>query len=139
MKFKFLTTFVFAILASSLNAKSVELRYVCKYIDPTPLALNMFDEVLISKSLMAKDSTSLHSAINVWKEHYPEQSDKLNVLETFFEGISNLNVDENDGDYFNRVLELISTSSLDEDTKQSLRNAIIVGNASYQLWNTDEL
>lgn len=39
MKFKFLTTFVFAILASSLNAKSVELRYVCKYIDPTPLAL----------------------------------------------------------------------------------------------------
>lgn len=100
---------------------------------------DMFDEVLISKSLMAKDSTSLHSAINVWKEHYPEQSDKLNVLETFFEGISNLNVDENDGDYFNRVLELISTSSLDEDTKQSLRNAIIVGNASYQLWNTDEL
>lgn len=43
--------------------------------------------------------------------------------------------DENDGEYMNKVLDIIQNASLDDQTKQLLRNAVIVGNASYQLWN----
>lgn len=41
-------------------------------------------------------------------------------------------------EYMQKVLLIINNSSLDEELKQDLRNAFIIGNASYQLWNTEE-
>lgn len=99
---------------------------------------DMFEYVVVANSVLPEDAASLHEVINGWKELYPEQSDKLGILETFFEGISNIDAEDNDGEYFNRVLDIISSSSLDNETKRNLRNAIIVGNASYQLWNTED-
>lgn len=105
-------------------------------------------EVLLAKKDFFKDisevgkknfesGVDLHKAIEAYKRLYPEQSDKLTLLETFLEGILKLDVSDNEGEYLNRVLEIIETSSLDSEMKQDLRNAFIVGNTSYQLWNVE--
>jgi len=98
-----------------------------------------FYEDIMSKQYAVSDQfNSLHDVIQQWSVQYPNHSAKLSLLETFFEGISNLEVEENDGEYMEKVLLIIKNSSLDEELKQDLRNAFIVGNASYQLWNTEE-
>jgi len=94
---------------------------------------------IIDKKLSSVDEYgSVHEVMDEWRKLYPDKSEKLSVLESFLEGIYNLDIDENDGTYLNKILDIISESSLDPDVKSSLRDAFIVGNASYQLWNTEE-
>lgn len=82
---------------------------------------------------------SLHDYVEAWIALYPDKASELLVMEAFLEGIVNLDVNENDGNYLNRVLEIVESSDLDADDKQVLNSALIVGNASYQLWNTDSV
>lgn len=81
---------------------------------------------------------SLDEVFALWMSLYPDNSQKLSVLKSFFKGMYQIGINENDGDYLNKVLEIINNSSLDRKTKEDLRNAAIVGNASYQLWNVEE-
>lgn len=98
-----------------------------------------FFETIVSDIVPNKTlDTSLHDAINRWISLYPQYQYKLNVLESFFNGLYKVNIPENDGDYLNKVLEIINKSTLDANMKRELRNAAIVGNASYQLWNVEE-
>lgn len=98
-----------------------------------------FYENIMDKQYAVSDQfNNLHDVIQQWAAQYPNHSAKLTLLETFFEGISNLEVEENNGEYMQKVLLIINNSSLDEELKQDLRNAFIIGNASYQLWNTEE-
>ena len=99
---------------------------------------SLFDNIIEKKMYSSEEYPDLHELMNEWKEMYPDQTDCLSVLETFFEGISNMEVEENDGEYLNKVLNIIENSSLSEEIRMNLRNAFIVGNASYQLWNTEE-
>lgn len=98
-----------------------------------------FYEGILSNNIISQPQyTTLHDVFAAWKSQYPEQADKLSVLEVFFNGIVNLDIDENDGQYLEQVLKIVDESSLDEETKRDLRNGFIVGNASYQLWNVQE-
>lgn len=65
---------------------------------------------------------------------YPEQASKLKILQKFVDGLFNMEVQNNKGDYLMQALAIIDQSALDTDTKLDLRNAFIVGNASNQLW-----
>lgn len=98
---------------------------------------NFYKEISQVGKGNAESGVDLHKAIDAYKKLYPEQSEKLSLLETFFEGILELEVSDNDGEYLNKVLDIIEGSSLDREMKQDLRNAFIVGNASYQLWNVE--
>ena len=80
----------------------------------------------------------LHDIIAAWIAKYPNKQGELTLLETFFSGLNNIDVDENDGDYLMKVLKLVDNSELSEEIKRNLRNAFIVGNASYQLWNVPD-
>ena len=60
---------------------------------------------------------------------------QINVIGSFIDGVSRISVDENDGTYAEKVLDLVDNANLSDDVKKQLRNGIIVGNASYQLWN----
>jgi len=94
-----------------------------------------FFEHASSYELSAKKNLNMNNLIQAWAGLYPNKADELAVLESFFDGLLNLEVEENDGEYLDRVLEIIDASSLDENTKRNLRNSFIVGNASYQLWD----
>lgn len=99
---------------------------------------SFFDDILKQNFAYQNQDETLHEIFNNWKFQYPEQSEKLSVLESFFEGVSNYEIGENDGKYLGKVLNIIDQSSMDEDTKRDIKNGIIVGNASYQLWNIQE-
>ncbi|WP_028897460.1 hypothetical protein [Prevotella sp. HUN102] len=96
----------------------------------------IFDDV-VSPEMDIEKMNSLTDYLNAWNQKYPEKTDELSVLKTFFEGVAQLKVEENDGQYLSKILDLISNSSLNPEMKQNLRNAFVVGNASYQLWNTE--
>lgn len=81
---------------------------------------------------------NLHALFDAWKTQYPEKYCELTILETVFNGISQLDVTENDGTYLSQILDIVDNSILDDISKQNLRNAFIVGNASFQLWNVSE-
>ena len=100
--------------------------------------MEFYNNIISENLFESSEATTVHEVMSKWKDLYPEQSCQLDVLESFFNGIYNLEVDNNDGTYLNRVLEIIDSSSLNTTIKQNLRNAFIVGNASYQLWNTEE-
>lgn len=71
------------------------------------------------------------------KKTYPNLRSKFSVVREFMSGLSNMDIDENDGNYAQKIIDLINNSNLDEDSKKELRNAIIIGNASYQLWTVE--
>lgn len=98
----------------------------------------LFENIRNVKLYETSEDDNIHVLINKWKGLYPEQSGQFDVLESFFNGISNLEVSDNDGTYLNNVLNIIESSSLNPEVKENVRNAFIVGNASYQLWNTEE-
>ena len=100
--------------------------------------MEFYNDIISENLFESSEATTVHEVMSKWKDLYPEQSCQFDVLESFFNGISNLEVDNNDGTYLNRVLEIIDSSSLETTTKQNLRNAFVVGNASYQLWNTED-
>ena len=87
---------------------------------------------------LSVDGEDLHDIIAAWIAKYPNKQGELTLLETFFSGLNNIDVDENDGDYLMKVLKLVDNSELSEEIKRNLRNAFIVGNASYQLWNVPD-
>ena len=98
---------------------------------------NFFDSILYIKGTELEKCESLHEIFAVWKKQNPGNDKELDVLEEFFNGIVNIDADENDGTFMNKALDIVDKSSLDETTKENLRNAFIVGNASYQLWNAN--
>lgn len=98
---------------------------------------NFFKDILCEQLLDTPEDADFTTTIARWKMVFPQNDTQLNLLESFFTGLANVEVDENDGTYLNKVLEILNASNLSRSTKQSLRNAIIVGNASYQLWTTE--
>lgn len=83
------------------------------------------------------ESTS--DIIDIWENKYPNRNNELSLIEAFMNGLVNIQVRDNDGAYLSNVLYALHTSNLDAQMKVRLRNAFIVANASYQLWNTEEL
>lgn len=81
-----------------------------------------------------KDNQTLDSYFSNLIVIYPEQASKLKILHKFFDGLFNIEVQDNKGDYLMQALAIIDQSALDTDTKLDMRNAFIVGNASNQLW-----
>lgn len=114
---------------------SVPLKEVSSYVESNK---TFFDNITNKGLCSTDDVQSIEGIIKKWIALYPEYSSQFEVLQSFIEGVSNLDVDVNDGTYLNKVLGIINTSTLSDTMKQSLRNAFIVGNASYQLWNTGE-
>lgn len=88
------------------------------------------------KSIQEQTATidNIDDYFNRWKQIHPEKSGELDILKEFFNGLLNDNIETSDGNYMDKVLDIISDSNLDEDMKQNLRNAVIVGNASHELW-----
>ena len=69
---------------------------------------------------------------------YPDRAEKLRTIEIFIEGLCNIEITDNDGEYLNKALALLNKAAMDATTKRDLRNALIVANASYQLWTSSE-
>ena len=95
---------------------------------------NLYKQIT-SKEMSVENFDTIHDFIDCWQKLYPEKKDELTLLETYFNGLINIKVGENDCEYLSKVLDIISKSNLDSTMKDNLRNAFIVGNASYQLWN----
>lgn len=64
---------------------------------------------------------------------YPQQSGEIKVVSEFLKGISSIEA-ESETEYIKTVLKLIDEADLSAAVKQSLRNGVIVGNASHKLW-----
>lgn len=97
-----------------------------------------FNGIMNIKDTELEKCNSLHEIFAVWKKQNPGNDKELDVLEEFFNGIVKINIDESDGKFLNRALDIVDNSALDAATKENLRNAFIVGNASYHLWSTNE-
>lgn len=61
-------------------------------------------------------------------------SNVMAVLKEILQGIDNLDITEDDGEYYEAVLDIIDKSGLDEVTKQSMEDGVIIGQASNRLW-----
>lgn len=99
---------------------------------------SLFESILNERLFDSTNATDMGAAARRWSVLYPEKESQIEVLQSFFEGLSNTDVVNNDGTYFNKVLKIVDTSRLDNINKRKLRNAVIVGNASYQLWTIKE-
>ena len=95
-------------------------------------------DIIGNKNVEEDDSNTLEELISKWKQMFPEKSDEISIIGTFMSGLSNLEAEENDGSYLEKVLEIIDNSDLDESTRQNIRNSFIVANASYKLWKVEE-
>lgn len=84
------------------------------------------------------ENVSLDDIFSFYIGLFPERSDELSLLKTFFNGLGKKEEIPNKGEYLNKVLKIIEESSMSSDTKRDLRNSVIVANASYQLWNVQE-
>ena len=70
--------------------------------------------------------------------HSDEQKYFPVPFQYFIEGLCNIEITNNDGEYLNKALALLNKAAMDATTKRDLRNALIVANASYQLWTSSE-
>lgn len=93
---------------------------------------------LEENSVNFANCNSISEIFNIWKSHFRSKTDELSLLESFMNGLMVMKVSNNNGDYMSIVLAAISQSNLPLSMKESLYRAFIVGNASYQLWNTEE-
>ena len=98
---------------------------------------SFFDGLLYIKGTAMEKCNNLHDLVTLFKMQNKGLNKEFDVLEEFFKGLVNVEVVDNNGEFMNRALIIVDKSSLDEITKNNLRNAFIVGNASYQLWNTE--
>lgn len=98
---------------------------------------SLYCNIIVNELYYESDDENSPTLLDKWKMIYPDKADELTILGSYFEGLSNIPVDENDGSYMNEILGKIENSGLSKNVKQSLRNGIIVGNASYQLWNVE--
>jgi len=94
-----------------------------------------FSKFVEAKSTYLSANQSIDNYCEELGKLYPEQKLQINVIGSFIDGVSRISVDENDGSYAEKVLNLVDNANLSDDVKKQLRNGIIVGNASYQLWN----
>jgi hypothetical protein len=78
------------------------------------------------------------NVFNVLGAKFPTHAQEFSAMRSFFIGLNNLNVQGNDATYLRQTLNLIQSSNLSSSMKQRLRDAFIVGNASYQLWKSEE-
>lgn len=67
--------------------------------------------------------------------YYPRHKGEIGVVVEFLKGLNEARLTSESNKYVGEVLNLVENTSLPADTKQDLRNAIIVGNASNRLWN----
>lgn len=65
---------------------------------------------------------------------FPEKKEDIVVISNFIKGLKSLNTGTNKTEYLQKILKLVDESKLENDQKQSIRNAIIVANASDYLW-----
>lgn len=63
----------------------------------------------------------------------------MDVLREILEGFDNIDPETDTGEYYEAVLDLIQNSGLDKDTKQSLTDGVIIGQASNRLWKSGTL
>lgn len=91
------------------------------------------NNVMSEESLQEDQLVSVQSQIESLNQEMFTSSNETRGFWKFFTKI----VVDNNGEFMNRALIIVDKSSLDEITKNNLRNAFIVGNASYQLWNTE--
>ena len=61
-------------------------------------------------------------------------SSEMNVIESYLDGLYNLNLSENDGSYTRGVLHVVDSSNVSSTIKEKLGNIMIVSNASSYLW-----
>ena len=63
----------------------------------------------------------------------------MDVLREILERFDNIDPETDTGEYYEAVLDLIQNSGLDKDTKQSLTDGVIIGQASNRLWKSGTL
>lgn len=60
----------------------------------------------------------------------------VGVLKEVLIGYANINPDEDNGEYFDNVLQMINNSNVSDDIKLQLKGGVIIGQASNHLWYT---
>lgn len=58
----------------------------------------------------------------------------ISVMKEIISGLQNVELDTDDGQYYQEILKIISDSNLDEETKLRLSDGVIIGQASNHLW-----
>ena len=62
----------------------------------------------------------------------------ISVMKEVLEGLGNLDVETDDGQYYQEVLNIIADSNLDDATKLRLSDGVIIGQASNRLWSLSD-
>lgn len=79
--------------------------------------------------------------IDVYAEYlesrYSSKKGEIMVVKEFLDGLPSAESSNVSKEYVQQVLDLIDASSLSIDLKQSLRNGVLVGEASNRLWNVE--
>ena len=98
---------------------------------------SLYSFILINKDSLISNTGNTY-IFNTLGTQFPTHAQDFLIMRSFFNGLNNLNVQGNDATYLRYTLNLIQSSNLPSTTKQRLRDAFIVGNASYQLWHSEE-
>lgn len=61
------------------------------------------------------------------------------VMKEIINGLENTDPTQDDGQYYQKVLDIVETSSLDSNMKTRLSDGIIIGQASNHLWKRVDL
>lgn len=93
--------------------------------------------ILTNRDLLNSDIGNEH-IFSILGTQFPTHAQNFSIMQSFFTGLNNLNVQGNDATYLRYTLNMIHSSNLSSSMKQQLSNAFIVGNASYQLWCIEE-
>ena len=97
-----------------------------------------FDKITTNIMPNIHEAKDIATMIERFQQQYPEHAPLIRVLETFLNGLSNIKPTNNDGEYLNKALALLDTIPMRSVVRQNIQNAIIVANASYQLWKLPE-
>ena len=87
------------------------------------------------------DTNSLEEFCENLKKNYPDQTDIIQVIYTYIQGLGDIETSELDAlqkrMYSENVYRAVGNSELNEEQKTIIKSAVNVGYASMKLWNKD--
>ena len=111
--------------------------YLCNYygaeLDNTA-KINQGVEIANKMMQIADEAETEEEFFAMMEQAGFTDSNVMAVLREILQGLDSLDIEEDNGEYYEAVLDIINRSGLDEVTKQSMEDGVIIGQASNRLW-----
>ena len=111
--------------------------YLCNYygaeLDNTA-KINQGVEIANKMMQIADEAETEEEFFAMMEQAGFTDSNVMAVLREILQGLDSLDIEEDNGEYYEAVLDIINRSGLDEVTKQSMEDGVIIGQSSNRLW-----